>query len=47
LDFNLTKKPGLVLIAKEFFPPQLHSKSGFIFNNNFNLGLYYQTSGYE
>jgi len=47
LDFNLTKKPDLVLIAKEFFPTQLHSKSGFIFYNNFNSGIYYLTSEYE
>jgi hypothetical protein len=26
---------------------QLHSKSGFIFYNNFDLGIYYSTSGYE
>jgi len=26
---------------------QLHSKSGFIFYNNFNSGIYYQTSGHE
>jgi hypothetical protein len=26
-------KPDLVLIVKEFFPRQLHSKSGFIFYN--------------
>ena len=26
------KKPDLVLIVKEFFPRQLHSKSGFIIN---------------
>jgi len=42
LDFNLTKKPGLVLIVKEFFPTQLHSKSGFIFYNNFDSGIYFQ-----
>ncbi len=47
-DFNLTKKPDLVLIVKEFFPTQLHSKSGFIFCNNFNSGIYYYSiSGYE
>jgi len=26
---------------------QLHSKSGFIFHNNFNSGIYYSTSKYE
>jgi chromosomal replication initiation ATPase DnaA len=26
---------------------QLHSKSGFIFYNNFNSGIYYSTSRYE
>jgi len=26
---------------------QLHSKSGFIFYNNFDSGIYYQTSEYE
>jgi len=26
---------------------QLHSKSGFIFYNNFNSEIYYQTSGHE
>ena len=31
----------------EFFPPRLHSKSGFIFYNNFDSRIYYQTSGYK
>ena len=26
---------------------QLHSKSGFIFYNNFDSGIYYSTSGHE
>ena len=26
---------------------QLHSRSGFVFYNNFNSGIYYQTSGQE
>jgi hypothetical protein len=47
LDFNLTKKPDLVGIAMEFFPIQLHSKSGFIFYNNYDSGIYYSTSGYK
>jgi len=29
------------------FPTQLHSKSGFIFYNSSNSGIYYSTSGYE
>ena len=33
-DFNLTKKPDLVLIVKEFFPIRLHSKPGYILITN-------------
>jgi len=31
----------------EFFSTQLHSKSGFVFYNNFNSGIYYSTLGHE
>jgi len=35
MDFNLTKKPGLIWIATEFFSIQLHSKSGFFISKTF------------
>ncbi len=37
MNFNLTKKPDLVLIVMEFFSPQLHSKSGFINDDTLTL----------